>query len=487
MVWNIILWVLGGLLGLLVLLLLIACIRAAAIKNRTPLGQPKKPDEAKAARVAEHLAAMLRVPTVNAPSIPAEETRREFSAFRGLLKELYPLCFERMERIDLGSDALLLRWRGTDAARGAVVLMSHSDVVPATGAWKHPPFGGEIADGRIWGRGAVDIKSGLCGILEACETLLGEGFVPACDVYVSSSNNEETMGDGAPRAVAWFKENNIKIDLVSDEGGAILEKPMAGLDGYFAMLGIVEKGYANVKFTARSKGGHASAPPKNSPLVRLAKFMLDVEKHSPFKKEISTPVRQMFGALAPYMTFPFRLLLGNLWLFGPLLKAVLPGVSAQAGAMLQTTCAFTMAQGSAAGNVIPETASVVANLRFIMHQPMQESLAAIKTVADKYSLEMEVLYANDCSPYVDIENPSFQYVVDCVRQVYPEAGVAPYIMIGGTDARHFAEVCDCTVRCAPLIMDQQQLGSMHGLDENIYVDAMARGVEFYTLLVRNYK
>lgn len=195
----------------------------------------------------------------------------------------------------------------------------------------------------------------------------------------------------------------------------------------------------------------------------------------------------MFAALAPQMTFPFRLLLGNLWLFGPLLKAVLPSVSAQAGAMLQTTCAFTMAQGSSAGNVIPETASVVANLRFIMHQPMKESLALIKTVADRYGLEMEVLYAHDCSPYVDIQNPRFQYVMDCMRRVYPEVGVTPYIMIGGTDARHFSGICDCVVRCAPLMMDQQQMGSMHGLDENIYVEAMARGVECYTLLVRNYK
>lgn len=479
--------ILLALLGLIVLLLLIACVRAAAIKSRTPLGQPITPDKETALQYARHLSAQLQCKTINAPDIPSEEIHEEFVKLQALLKEQYPLCFGAMQRINLGTDALLLRWPGADASRGAVVLMSHSDVVPATGTWQHPPFSGEIADGRIWGRGAVDIKSGLCAILEACEALLREGFTPACDVYVSSSNNEETMGDGAPLAVEYFKNNNIKIDLVSDEGGAILEKPMAGLDGYFAMLGIVEKGYANVKFTARSKGGHASAPPKNSPLVRLAKFMCHVEKHSPFKKEISTPVRQMFAALAPYMAFPYRLLLGNLWLFGPLLKVVLPALSPKAGAMLHTTCAFTMAQGSAAGNVIPENASVVANLRFIMHQNMEQSVAAIKAVADKYDLETEVLYGNDCSPYVDINAPRFQYVVDCVRKIYPEAGVAPYVMIGGTDARHFSPICDCVVRCAPLIMDQQQLDSMHGLDENIYVDALARGVDFYTLLVRNYQ
>lgn len=482
----VVLYVVLGLLGLLLLLLGIACLRAVAIQNRTPLGAPRVPNAEAAQRGAESLSAMLRCATVNGPNVAPDETAQAFAALRGVLEERYPLLHKHTRRTLLG-DAVIWKWPGADSARGAIVLMAHSDVVPATGEWQHEPFSGDIADGRVWGRGAVDDKGELCAILEAAERLLGEGFTSACDVYILSSNNEETMGDGAPKALAWFKEQGVRIDIVSDEGGAVLKAPMAGLSGYFAMLGIVEKGYANVRFTAKSKGGHASTPPKNTPLARLAAFVQHMEKRPPFKRAFSKPVRDMFGTLAPYMSFPYRLLLGNLWLFGPLLKRVLGAISPQAGAMLQTTCVFTMAEGSAAANVIPETASVTANLRFIMHQPMEPSLQAVRAVAEQYDLEMEVLYAHDVTPFVDIESENYRYMVRCVREVFPEAGVTPYIMVGGTDARHFAQESPCTVRFAPLIMDSQQLGSMHGLDENVHIDALARGAEFFYTVLKNYK
>ena len=181
------------------------------------------------------------------------------------------------------------------------------------------------------------------------------------------------------------------------------------------------------------------------------------------------------------------MIFGNLWLTGPLLKKAMGSISPQGGAMLQTTCAFTMIQGSNAANVIPQSASVTANLRFVMHQPQEESLAIIKKVADKYDLEMEVLYAHDCSPYVDTTTTMYQYMVNCVRKVFPDAGLAPYVMVGGTDARHFAPYAPCTLRFAPIIMDKQQLDSIHGIDENISISALARAVSFYRQVLLDYQ
>ncbi|MDL2323588.1 M20/M25/M40 family metallo-hydrolase [Ruminococcaceae bacterium OttesenSCG-928-A16] len=482
----IILYILLALLGVVALLLLAACINTLRIKNKTPLGSALPVNEELAMKYAKDLGRMLQCETVNDPGADPAKTSAEFAGMRRVLAELFPLSHQTLHTVEGLGDALLMRWQGKDPKRGAIVLMAHSDVVPATGEWKYPPFSGEVAEGCVWGRGAVDTKGSLCAIFEAVETLLAEGFTPPCDVYISSSNNEETMGDGAPKALAWLQEQGVSIDVVSDEGGAILQAPLPGLTGSFAMLGIVEKGFANLRFTAKSTGGHASMPPKGSPIVRLAAFVNRVEKKSPFKKEISKPVRDMFRELAPYMRFGMRLVLGNIWLFGPLLKVVLPKVSAQAGAMLQTTCAFTMASGSEAANVMPETASVTANLRFIMHQPGAESIAVIKALAAEYGLETEVLYSHDCSPYVDIASSKYQYMMDCVKKAFPDVGVAPYIMLGGTDARHFAHVCPCTVRFAPLKMNKQQLGSMHGLDENVDIDALAGGVGFYLTVLRDY-
>lgn len=476
-------WIGLGVLILLAGLLGAACVRAALLKNPEKRGEPQPVDGEKAAKYAKDLSRMIRCETISVrESGPAEK----FARYRAELEQLFPLVHERLERTLIG-DAMLFKWRGTDPARGAVVLMAHSDVVPAAGEWDHPPFAGEIADGCVWGRGAMDTKGSLCALFNAVEELLAEGFTPPCDVYLASSNNEEIMGDGAPNTVTWLTDHGVKFDLVLDEGGAVIEAPMPGLNGKYAMLGVLEKGYADVRFTAVSAGGHSSTPPKGTPLARLAAFVNRVETRPPFPVKITPPVKAMFAAMAPDMAFPFRLLFGNLWLFGPLLKRVIPKVSGQAGALLHTTCAFTMAQGSDAPNVIPTEASVTANLRFMVHQGREASLQALEKLANKYGLRMEVLYACDCSPVVDVHSAGYAYIRQCVREVFPEAGIAPYVMLGGTDAKHYAKVCDCALRFAPTVLTPQQLASMHARNENLSVDALARAVAFYRRVLTGYR
>ena len=476
-------WIGLGVLILLAGLLGAACVRAALLKNPEKRGEPQPVDGEKAAKYAKDLSRMIRCETISVrESGPAEK----FARYRAELEQLFPLVHERLERTLIG-DAMLFKWRGTDPARGAVVLMAHSDVVPAAGEWDHPPFAGEIADGCVWGRGAMDTKGSLCALFNAGEELLAEGFTPPCDVYLASSNNEEIMGDGAPNTVTWLTDHGVKLDLVLDEGGAVIEAPMPGLNGKYAMLGVLEKGYADVRFTAVSAGGHSSTPPKGTPLARLAAFVNRVETRPPFPVKITPPVKAMFAAMAPDMAFPFRLLFGNLWLFGPLLKRVIPKVSGQAGALLHTTCAFTMAQGSDAPNVIPAQASVTANLRFMVHQGREASLQALEKLANKYGLRMEVLYACDCSPVVDVHSAGYAYIRQCVREVFPEAGIAPYVMLGGTDAKHYAKVCDCALRFAPTVLTPQQLASMHASNENLSVDALARAVAFYRRVLTGYR
>lgn len=476
-------WIGLGILILLAGLLGAACVRAALLKNPEKRGEPQPVDGEKAAKYAKDLSRMIRCETISVrESGPAEK----FARYRAELEQLFPLVHERLERTLIG-DAMLFKWRGTDPARGAVVLMAHSDVVPAAGEWDHPPFAGEIADGCVWGRGAMDTKGSLCALFNAVEELLAEGFTPPCDVYLASSNNEEIMGDGAPNTVTWLTDHGVKLDLVLDEGGAVIEAPMPGLNGKYAMLGVLEKGYADVRFTAVSAGGHSSTPPKGTPLARLAAFVNRVETRPPFPVKITPPVKAMFAAMAPDMAFPFRLLFGNLWLFGPLLKRIIPKVSGQAGALLHTTCAFTMAQGSDAPNVIPAQASVTANLRFMVHQGREASLQALEKLANKYGLRMEVLYACDCSPVVDVHSAGYAYIRQCVREVFPEAGIAPYVMLGGTDAKHYAKVCDCALRFAPTVLTPQQLASMHASNENLSVDALARAVAFYRRVLTGYR
>lgn len=481
MMW--LLYLLLGLLGLVILLLLIAVIHTLTIGRSTR--SAAKPaitfTEAERDKYVSDLSRMIQCETI---SLRGATDLSKFDDFHAVLAQLFPLIHEKLEKTEIDG-SLLYRWPGQSHDH-AVLLMSHQDVVEATGEWKYPPFSGQIAEGRIWGRGTMDTKGSLCAILEAVEELLREGFAPSCDVYVASSCNEEIMGDGAPKTAKHLQEQGVKLDLVLDEGGAIVHAPMPGLTGHYAMLGILEKGYADVRFVARAEGGHSSTPPKNTPIARLAAFVNHMEKHSPFKKKFTPPVRRMFRSMAADMSFPFRLLFGNLWLFEPLLKIVLPKVSGQAGAMLATTCAFTMMQGSASPNVIPAEASVTANLRFMIHQPMAESMEILRREAQKYGIDVELLEGHDCSPVVDMENPNYRFVEACVHECFPDAGVAPYIMLGGTDARHYAPHCPCAVRFAPLVISGQQMSSVHARDENVDVDAVAKAVKFYRYVLENH-
>ncbi|SCJ43916.1 Probable succinyl-diaminopimelate desuccinylase [Anaerotruncus sp. 2789STDY5834896] len=468
------------LLALLLLLVLVLVVNTLRCGTKTGGGQPGAlPPREKVDHYADTLSQMIACNTV---TVQPGGDMSPIYAMHQKLEELFPLIHQKLEKHDIDG-ALLFKWAGKDPSRPPILLMSHMDVVPATGDWKYPPFAGTIAEGKIWGRGAVDTKGSLCGILNAVEELLGEDFAPAGDVYIASSCNEEISGYGAPKTVAYLKEQGVHLGLVMDEGGAVVDPPLPGIQNKFCMLGLMEKGMANLRFTARSHGGHASTPPKNTPLARLAAMVDYVEKKEPFTKRFTPPVEGMFREMAPYMPFGYKLIFANLWLFRPLLLKILPRASAQAGAMLQTTCAFTMASGSDAPNVIPETAGITANLRYMSHEPEALAIKKARDFAAKFDCEAEVLTSSDCSGTADINSPYYAHVCDTLHTVFPEAGVAPYVMLQGSDSRHYEAICDCVLRFAPLDISKQQLGSIHGLDENLDVEALARAVAFYRTLI----
>ena len=455
-----------------------AVAHAALTPRKTSAYQPQ-PDPDRAMAYAEKLSAMIRCDTTSHANVCEPE---KFERFHALLAELFPLVHEKLARTDIDGN-LLYYWPGRAHDR-PIVLMSHQDVVPAEGTWTHAPFSGDIADGKVWGRGTADTKASVMAFFQAVEELLKEGYTPKCDVYLASSCTEEWAGDGAPKIVKELQRRGVELFLVCDEGGGIISEPIGGVKGNFAMVGVFEKGKGDVKFTARSSGGHASAPTKNTPIARLAAFVNDVETHNYFRREFPPEVAAMFKSLAPYAAFPLKLVMGNLWLFAPVLKPVLGKISAQAGAMLQTTVAFTMQSGSDACNVLPQEATVSANMRFIPHQGEKESLEIIRKVAEKHGLETEVIHSNDYTPAVDINGAAFRQVESVINETFPGLPVSPYVMTGATDAQFYQPVCKSCIRFAPVIYGPEQMKGMHGLNENIEYNCLPGAVSFYKNLIR---
>lgn len=477
------LYVILGVLVLIAVLLLIAVIRTFAIKAPEIKDCGTAVTEEEKELCAKKLGDMVRVPTV---SKNENEDLSDFYKFQEVLEELFPNVHKTFEKTVLNG-TLLYRWKGKDSSKKPILFMGHQDVVPADDSgWKCPAYSGEVIDGALYGRGSMDCKSTMFVELEALEELIAEGFEPPCDIYLEYSINEETGGDGAASAVRYLKEKGVELAIVIDEGGAVIDRPIGGMDRQYAVIGVTEKGYMDLKISAKGKGGHSSTPPRNSPAARLFAFANEIEKKRPFNKKLIPEVYEMFGSMAPSFGFGMRMILGNIWLFKPLLIALMPNVSPFGEAILSTTCCFTMMKGSDACNVIPKEPYLVANLRTSVHQNCEESLAVLKKYADKYNLEIEVIQKRDASPVSNIRSAEYAYLVDCIKKQFPDVGVAPYVIMGGTDCRHFHELTENALRFSPIRLTNEQNAACHAVNENVTVSAVAEGVRFFKLFIKNY-
>lgn len=478
-----VLFALIAILAIVVFVMLICVIRAVKAKkspsDKKPVISWTKEEEDK---YAHALSEMVKVPTV---SKKKGEEYGDFLKLQAVMEKLYPNIFSELEKHDFEGN-LLRVWRGKKPAKGAILLMGHQDVVPAAEKeWTRDPFSGEISDGCVHGRGAMDCKSTLSAEWSAVEELIAEGFTPEEDIWLFSSVNEENSGGGAVDAAKWFKEQGIHLNAVLDEGGAVIGNVFPGLSSPCAAIGIVEKGFCNLKFVAKGSGGHSSTPPKNTPMARLGMFMAEVEKTEPFKKELVSPIPEMFESIAGHLTFPLRLVMSNLWLFKGLLAKVLPMFSPMAGAFVRTTCAFTMASGSEAPNVIPDEAYVICNIRPSVHQKAEESIEVLRNIAKKYNIETEIMLSRDPSNVSSPESDEFKYLRKCIEEAIPDVVPIPYLMTGGTDCRQFELVSDNCLRFTPTRLTPEQLAAMHAANENIGVKALAEGVKFYKYYIQN--
>ena len=474
-------YILGGIIVLILVLAAVVLIRALSLKPTPAKTANIELDNSQRSReYGRRLSKLIQKETISARG---DTDRAKFYDFHKELETLFPKVHKACEKHEFDG-SLLFKWKGK-GNHEPILLMSHQDVVEATGDWKHEPFSGDIDEkGCVWGRGTVDTKGSLFCIFSALEELIWEGYEPECDVYIASSCTEEISGEGAPLIAKYLKDQGVQLALLLDEGGMIVEEPVGGVKGLYGMVGVVEKGYGDVKFVAKSNGGHASAPGKNTPLVRLGKFMAEIDKNNPFTAKLTPTVREMFRRMTPNMTFGMRVIFANLWLFEGLLLRLLPVISPAAAAMTRTTIAFTTAKGADGLNVLPQEAYVTANMRFIHHQPNKDSIALIGEIAKKYQIETEALYNDEPCPIVDYKSDAFHLIEDIAAEIYPGVGICPYTMTGGTDAKFYKDICKNAMRFAPIYIDSQQYSSIHGINENIYQGALTKAVDFYKMVIK---
>ena len=470
------------LLALIALFFAVIFIRAAMFRPKAQAAVEAEKVEFDEQAAVDALAALIRCKTISYHDHSLEDDA-EFEKLIALLPKLYPNVFEACSFQQLPDRALLFRWPGKKAENPSV-MMSHYDVVPVDEAkWQVPPFAAVIQDGCLWGRGTLDTKGTFNAVLSAANHLIAQGFQPENDMYFAISGGEEVNGKGAVNIVQYFIDQGIEPALVVDEGGAVVENVFPGVKAPCGLIGIAEKGMMNVRYSVQSNGGHASAPKPGTPIPVLARAVSKLESH-PFKMKLNKPAAQMFDTLGRNSTFLYRLIFANMWCFGWLIDFLGRKNGGDINALVRTTVAFTQASGSDARNVIPTEASIVSNMRLTPEDNVADAKAyLVKTVGDA-NVDVDVLESFEPSRISQIDCPAWDTVAAAVAETWQGCIVSPYLMVQCSDSRHYGRISDHVYRFSAMDLTSEERRTIHGNNERIRLETIAKSVEFYIRLMK---
>lgn len=436
---------------------------------------------------AGRLAEALRFPTLSWHE-PERFDREAFHALHATLERSFPRVHAALSREKVGDFSLLYSWTGSEPTLPPVLLMAHQDVVPvAPGTerdWTYPPFAGKIAGGFVWGRGALDVKSALTGILEAVEMLLSVGFRPRRTVYLAFGHDEEVGGrEGNARIAALLKERGVRLEYVLDEGGQIADGIVPGLRGPAAFVGIAEKGFLNVELIARGEAGHSSMPPREPAAALLGRALARLAD-APFPVRLDFTAR-MFAHLGNRLSFGRRLLFANLRLFAPLAAHILSRAP-KMNASLRTTVAPTLLRGGIKENVLPAEVSANLNLRIIPGETVAGTIEGLRRrISDDRLAIVPRPGGTEPSPVSTVGSPAWTMLRRTILEVAGDVSVAPFLVVGATDSRYYAPLSDNVFRFLFNRLGPDDLKRIHGTDERIGVDNYAEAVAFYHRLLVN--
>jgi carboxypeptidase PM20D1 len=465
---------------ILITIVIITVSRALLVHRVTESTNTTDLPVVNATDAAQRLAAALRFQTIsNQDSLLQDNS--QFTGFHQYLEQTFPEVHSKLEKETVAGLSLLVRWQGKNAELKPVLLMSHQDVVPVEAGteklWKSPPFAGNVVNGEIYGRGSMDDKCGVLGILEAAEMLLRQNFSPQRTIYFAFGADEENRGSGAAATAALLKSRGIELESVLDEGSLILESEFAGVKKPKALIGISEKGYLTVEISASTKGGHSSMPPANTAVGILSAAIVKLEKNQ-MPARLEGPVLETFQALGPEMPFAYRLLFSNIWLFRHHIITTL-GKIPESNAMIRTTTAPTMLQASPKENVLAREARATINFRLLPGNSINEVLKHVRQVVDDPRISVKKIQGIEASPVSSTTSSAYKTIARTVSAVFPNAVSAPLLVLGGTDARHYTFLSPNVYRFLPVMITSEGLSMVHGTNERIKVDAYAKAIQFY--------
>ncbi|GAB3165604.1 M20 family peptidase [Telluribacter humicola] len=450
---------------------------------------PSAPPVAVSDSVISHLSRAVRFRTVSYQDASLTDST-QFQAFLSFLTTTYPNVHAKLSLERINNFGLLYQWKGSDATLKPMLLMGHYDVVPVIQGtermWKKPPFAGVVEDGFIYGRGTLDDKSTVIGILEAVEYLASTGYKPTRTVYLAFGHDEEISGRQGGKAIATtLEKRGVQLEMVLDEGGTIKTDGVAGLKSSVALVGIAEKGYTSLEITARGEGGHSSMPPHKTSISILASALNKLQQ-TPFESSLKGTVGEMLKYLGPEMPFGQKLAIANRWLLEPVLINIFSATNAGA-ASIQTTIAPTILKAGIKDNVLPIDATAIINFRILPGDSVKGVLEHVRNAIDNPDVSVRTLgeFDTEPSPVSSPDAEAFQLLNRTIRSCYPDVVVTPYLVVGATDARYFRKVSNNIYRFTPYQLNDDDLNRVHGTNERIEATTFKEMIRFYATLIRN--
>ena len=481
-----------GVVTIIVLVAAIAVVRTLLLSKPEEAAPAAPPIAVDARAVAQHLGAAVRFRTVSYGGGAHEaEKDQALAQSRDWMVKTYP-NFNKVAKRELIGQSVVYTWPGKNAGLKPILLMAHMDVVPIVPgterSWAHAPFSGDVAGGYVWGRGAIDDKGSLVMILEAAERLAKSGVTPERTIMFAFGQDEEVGGmEGNAVIAKTLAARGIHFFFVLDEGGAIIDEPFAGVEKPIAFVAVEEKGYLSLELVAHGEGGHSSRPTHDMAIVRLAGAVLKVVDH-PFASGLDTVQRERLAVIAPYVPFPQRLLLANLWLTEPIVDRFI-ALNPEGEARLHTTIAPTIIQGGVKDNVLPPEARAVINFRLHPRDTIAGVIEHVRKAIDDPKVDVIALNEtqDEASPVADIHGAAYKYLVSQIQGSFNGIPVAPDMTTGATDSRHYAKIADAVFRLDPFHFGPGDLSRVHGTNERLAIRDLAPAVGFYMRLIENAK
>ncbi len=415
----------------------------------------------------------------------------EYKNFIKYLEETFPQVHETLKRDIVNEHSLLFTWEGKNPLLPPALFLAHYDVVPVEqeteSDWKYPPFGGIVAEDYVWGRGAIDVKCSVIGLLEGVNYWVQKGYQPERTLLFAFGHDEEVGGrNGAKKIAELLKERGISPEFSLDEGMAINEGIIPGIEGPVALIGIAEKGYLSVELSVTTQGGHSSTPPPETSIGLLASAICQIEQN-PMPAKLAGPIRWMLEDLSPYMNFPMRMVCSNLWLFDKVLTRVFATIPS-ANAALRTTFAPTLFHSGEKENVLPANARAVVNTRLLPGDTVEEVIHYINKVINNEKIEIKQFSpekTDEASPVSDRNSEEYKAIVNTIYEVWGTIPVASALTLGGTDSVNYVGVVKNLYRFQPLKFTKEDLELIHATNERLHVDNYMKSIEFYIRFMKN--